>query len=190
MASRGRFRVLASGRGGLGVVELGSFVAYRAMLAGKRASVVPTYGPQTRGGKVDVMVVEAFDMVENPVPMEFDALIAVDSPALESLDRIVDGGLVLYNEPLVRPSRVDRLRAFSVDGTEIAEEVGSGKLREPRVLTSSALMGAFVEALGDGSGPGAEDAIRAALAGRSAEIVELNLEAARRGRAHLRGPIV
>ncbi|MGB9734093.1 MAG: 2-oxoacid:acceptor oxidoreductase family protein [Conexivisphaera sp.] len=160
------------------------------MLAGKRSSVVPTYGPQTRVGKVDVMVVEAFDMVENSVPMEFDALIAVDSPALESLDRIVDGGLVLYNEPLVRPSRIDCLRAFSVDGTEIAEEVGAGKLREPRVLTSSALMGAFVAALGDGSRLGAEDAIRAALAGRPAEIVELNLEAARRGRAHLRGPIV
>ncbi len=184
MGSRGRFRVLASGRGGLGVVELGNLLAYRAILRGRRASVVPTYGPQTRGGRVEVMVVEAPGSVDNPLPGEFDALIAVDAPALESLHRVVDGGLVLYNGSLVAPRRVDRLRSFYVDGTRIAEEIGAGRLREPRVLTSSVLFGAFVAALGDEGG--VEAAVEAALRGRPREIVELNVEAALRGREALR----
>ncbi len=190
MASRGRFRIMASGRGGLGVVELGNFLAYRAILAGRRASVVPRYGPQTRGGKVEVIVVESSSGLENPLPTTLDALIAVDSPALNSLDDVVDGGLVLYNESLVRPVPNDRLRAFAVEGTRIAESLGVGRMREPRVLTSAVLFGAFVGALGDEDrGPSAEEAIRAALSGRPEDVVELNVEAARRGRAQVRGPL-
>ncbi|MFP3308245.1 MAG: 2-oxoacid:acceptor oxidoreductase family protein [Nitrososphaeria archaeon] len=189
MASReeGRFRVLASGRGGLGVIELGNFIAYYMMAEGRRASVVPVYGPQTRGGKVEVMVVGATGSVDNPIPTSFDALIAVDSPALESLGRVVEGGFIIYNEPLVKAARNGRVREFSVEGTRIAEELAAGKLREPRVLTSAALFGAFLAALGGDAH--VENPVRAALAGRPPEIVELNVEAARRGYRSLRGPL-
>ena len=100
---------------------------------------------------------------------------------------MVEGGFIIYNEPLVKAARNGRVREFSAEGTRIAEELGAGKLREPRVLASAALFGAFLAALGGDAY--VENPVRAALAGRPPEIVELNVEAARRGYRSLKGPL-
>ena len=43
---------LIVGHGGQGVLDLGNFIAYNAILQGLHVAYTPSYGPETRGGKV------------------------------------------------------------------------------------------------------------------------------------------
>lgn len=44
-------RVLIAGHGGQGILLLGDYIAYAAMLGGKHVAYTPSYGPETRVAK-------------------------------------------------------------------------------------------------------------------------------------------
>ena len=58
-----RISIINSGRGGLGVVELGEMLGWYFIGMGLKATSVPNYGPQTRGGYVESIVVASDEEV-------------------------------------------------------------------------------------------------------------------------------
>ncbi|MGC8556101.1 MAG: 2-oxoacid:acceptor oxidoreductase family protein [Conexivisphaera sp.] len=168
-----RASVLLSGRGGQGIVEAGNLLALSFMRAGMWATAVPTYGPQTRGGRVESAVVASEDPVDDPLPRLYSSVVLADPLALRRIDRLQPGGLLIVNVSLIDPPRVPGARVVAVDATRIAERAGAA-VREPRVLTGIALLGAL-------SGAGAvprEWLVEAARSRfRDPQLLEANLEA-------------
>ncbi len=137
-------RVIISGRGGLGVVEMGNMLAYLFMKRGLSTTVVPTYGPQTRGGFVESIVVIQNERVLNPIPTKFDMLIAMDVPALNRIKDLMPGGTVFFNSSLVDGEWPNAIR---IPATEIAEGVAKNKMREPRITSNVSMLGAIAKVM-------------------------------------------
>jgi Pyruvate/2-oxoacid:ferredoxin oxidoreductase gamma subunit len=137
-----RITALISGRGGQGVVEAGNLLALGFMYAGMRATVVPTYGPQTRGGRVESAVVGSSESVDDPLPSRYDVVLLADPLALKRCERVEREGLLLINSSLIDQRIEADARVIRVEATRIAERVGQ-ELREPRILTGTVLLGAL-----------------------------------------------
>lgn len=134
--------VLLSGRGGQGVVEAGNLLALALMQAGMYATAVPTYGPQTRGGRVESAVVGSEDAVDDPLPHLYRAVLLADPLASRRYLQLERKGILVVNSSLLKPPTGLDASVISIDATRIAEEAGRG-LREPRILTGIALLGAL-----------------------------------------------
>ena len=137
-----RTTALISGRGGQGVVEAGNLLALGFMSAGMHATVVPTYGPQTRGGRVESAVVGSSEPVDDPLPSKYDAVLLADPLALRRCKSVERGGLLLVNSSLIDWRAEVDARVIRVEATKMAERVGR-ELREPRILTGVVLLGAL-----------------------------------------------
>ncbi|MGC8569409.1 MAG: 2-oxoacid:acceptor oxidoreductase family protein [Nitrososphaeria archaeon] len=174
-----RVSIINSGRGGLGVVELGEMLGWYFIGMGLKATSVPNYGPQTRGGYVESIVVASDEDVLNPIPHSFDIANVLDILGMYAVDKVRDGGLVVINSTLIRQEVRSAGKVFYVQATRIAEEVARDKLREPRVASNSAVFGFLVRAMG-GSPELMEEAIRNALSDKPAVAIQLNIDIARR----------
>lgn len=173
--------ILASGRGGLGVVELGRLLGWYYVIKGYNVSVIATYGPQTRGGYVNSSLSSMAGGLPNPYQSEYDVIFVIDVPGLEQVGRVKSGGAIFINSSLVSAERLrDDVEEHRMPFTAIAEYMAKGKLREPRVATNAAAFGAFLKWLGAGEEELAEPIARS-MEGRSKEVVELNLSIAREG---------
>ncbi|MDG6931326.1 MAG: 2-oxoacid:acceptor oxidoreductase family protein [Nitrososphaerota archaeon] len=170
-------RILVSGRGGLGVVEMGNMIAYLFMSKGLSTTVVPTYGPQTRGGFVESIVVIQDERVLNPIPTKFDMLIAMDVPALGRIKDLMPYGTIFFNSSLVDGKWP---KAIRVPATEIAEEVARNKMREPRVTSNVSMLGAFAKIMQLGR-DSLNDTISNILSDKTDQAIKLNIDIANAG---------
>lgn len=124
------------------MVEAGNLLALGFMYAGMHATVVPTYGPQTRGGRVESAVVGSSESVDDPLPSRYDVVLLADPLALKRCERVEREGLLLINSSLIDQRIEADARVIRVEATRIAERVGQ-ELREPRILTGTVLLGAL-----------------------------------------------
>jgi len=172
-----RVRFLISGRGGLGVVEMGNMLAYMFMKRGLSTTVVPTYGPQTRGGFVESIVVIQDERVLNPIPTKFDILIAMDVPALDRVKDLMPNGTIFFNSTLVD---VKWPQAVRVPATEISESVAKDKIREPRVTSNVSMLGAMARVM-EIKREELNEPITAILSDKPKSAIELNIKIANAG---------
>jgi len=184
-------QILLSGHGGQGILLLGDYIAYSAMLDGKHVVYTPSYGPETRGGKAKCYVVISDDEIDTPIPEEPDLMIIMNQPSMDFVPFLGKGGLLLYNSSLIegQPQRGD-IRKIAVPATEIAESLG----KEPgitapgdtRFVANSVMFGAY---LGTPAGQTARryfsEALQHFLAGKKAGLMELNQLAVERGLKHI-----
>jgi len=145
-----KLKVLAAGHGGQGVLLLGDYIAYAAMLGGKHVAYTPSYGPETRGGKAKCYVIISDEEVDNPIAEEPDVELIMNQPSMDFLDSLRPGGLIVYNTSLI-DTEVDRhdVRKFALPATEMAEglkrEIPSDQIRDPKMLANAIMFGAFLE---------------------------------------------
>ncbi|MEM0123647.1 MAG: 2-oxoacid:acceptor oxidoreductase family protein [Conexivisphaerales archaeon] len=172
-----KVRTLISGRGGLGVVEMGNMLAYLFMLNGFSTSVVPTYGPQTRGGFVESTVVIQDEHVLNPIPTKFDMLIAMDLPALDRIKDLMSYGTIFFNSSLVNGNWPNSIQ---VPATEIAEKVAMNKIREPRVTSNVSMLGAITKIM-QFSKRDLDEPISNILSDKPKQAIQLNIDIADAG---------
>jgi 2-oxoisovalerate ferredoxin oxidoreductase beta subunit len=169
-------RIKVSGFGGQGGLALGLVLAYAGMLARRRVSWIPSYGPEMRGGTANCNVTLSDEEIGTPVIDHPSVLIALNGPSLDRFGPDVrPGGTILYNSSLIQepPSRTD-VSVHAVPANEIAERVGHPRganmvmlgamLHTCPVVSHEAVLAALPEALG--SDP---------------RIVQLNEEAIRAG---------
>lgn len=116
--------ILIAGHGGQGVVDLGSYIAYAAMVEGRHVAYTPTYGPESRGGKVKCYVVLSDGEIDSPMAEEPELLIVMNIPSMDFEPVLKSGGHFVYNKSLItgEPVRSDTVRV-PVRATELADRL-------------------------------------------------------------------
>jgi len=137
-----KHEVLTAGFGGQGILFAGQVLAYAAMLEGREATWLPSYGPEMRGGTANCMVVISGDPIRSPLVYRPTTALVFNLPSMDRFeDSVVPGGLLLVNTGLVPrpPSRRD-LRVLEVPAECIAREVAG------RQVVNMVMLGAAITA--------------------------------------------
>jgi len=189
-------QILLSGHGGQGILLLGDYIAYSAMLDGNHVVYTPSYGPETRGGKAKCYVVISDDEIDTPIPEEPGLMIIMNQPSMDFVPVLGNGGLLLYNSSLIEgePERND-IKKVSVPATEIADSLGKelssevlGDARDTRFLANSVMFGAYLGTpVGRSASRYLDETLQHFLAGKKPGLVGLNRLAVRRGLDHVSG---
>ena len=187
-------QILLSGHGGQGVLMLGDYIAYSAVLDGKHVVYTPSYGPETRGGKAKCYVVISDDEIDTPIPEEPDLMIILNQPSMDFVPMLGKGGLLLYDSSLVQEkSQRNDIKKVPVPATELADSLARelnpailADMKDTRFVANSVMFGAY---LGTPAGETAKrhlnQTLQHFLAGRKAGLLELNRSAVEQGLRHM-----
>jgi len=187
-----KLKVLAAGHGGQGVLLLGDYIAYAAMLGGKHVAYTPSYGPETRGGKAKCYVIISDEEVDNPIAEVPDVELIMNQPSMDFLDSLRSEGLIIYNTSLI-DTGVDRgdVKKFGIPATEMAEglkrEVSSDQIRDPKMLANAVMFGAFLElCIPQIKEDHIKEALKHLLAGKKEGLIAVNYLALTKGKEFVR----
>lgn len=185
-------KVLIAGHGGQGVLLLGDYIAYAAMLEGKHVAYIPSYGPETRGGKAKCYVIVSDEDVDNPIAEEPDVELIMNQPSMDFLNNLRPGGLVIYNESLI-DTEVDRddVKKLGIPATEIADnlkqDLPPDRAQDTKMFANSVMFGAFLQVCApDVKNDRVKETLMHFLAGKKETLVPLNYAAIMKGREFAR----
>lgn len=171
--------IIISGFGGQGVMAIGKTLAEAGMKEGFSVSWLPSYGPEMRGGTANCSVVLSPDEIISPMVQNPTELIAMNKPSLIKFEpALVTGGTVLINSSIIeiKAARAD-VRAYYIPCLDIAQELGNKK------VANMVMLGAYMEATRFLKTATIHDMLAELFTGPKAALVELNIEALRRGAA-------
>ncbi len=181
-----RTQTIIAGHGGQGVLELANYICYLELLNGRHVAYTPSYGPESRGGKVKCYVVASEQEIDSPIVEEPDYLIVMNIPSMDYLPLLKEGGTLLMNSSLIpeEPARKN-ITTFKIPATEIADSLrnqGFEDLQDTKIVANSVMLGAY---LGTTVGRMDENSVEAVfrhfLTDRKVIYIPLNLEAVHRG---------
>jgi len=187
-----KLKVLAAGHGGQGVLLLGDYIAYAAMLEGRHVAYTPSYGPETRGGKAKCYVIISDEEVDNPIAEVPDVELIMNQPSMDFLGSLRPEGLIIYNTSLIDTGvGRDDVKSFGIPATEIAEglkgEMAPDQVQDPKMFANAVMFGAFLELCAPQI---KEDRIRESLkhllAGKKEGLISLNYLALMKGKEYVR----
>jgi len=138
--------MILAGHGGQGVLELANWLAYFHLARGRHVAYTPSYGPETRGGKVKCYVVVSDETIDSPIVEEPDLLVVMNIPSMDFLPLLKSGGTLLVNSSLVKDAhRRTDVRVTEVPAAEIAGGLGRYKPeggRDTSIAANSVMLGA------------------------------------------------
>ena len=162
-------RVKIAGFGGQGVLSAGVLLANCAIASGLRATWLPSYGPEMRGGTANASVIVSTEEIGSPLVEQPTTLIAMNGPSLDAFeDSVTRGGLIIANSSIVtRPAHRDDVRFFAIPASDMAQELGFIGAANVILLTAYALLEGFPSL----------DIVRSVIphALKRKELIELNL---------------
>ena len=171
--------IIISGFGGQGVMAIGKTLAEAGMKEGLSVSWLPSYGPEMRGGTANCSVVLAAGEIISPMVQEPTELIAMNKPSLIKFEPlVVAGGTILVNSSIVeiKATRPD-ITAHYIPCIEIANELGNLK------VSNMVMLGAYIQVTRFLKPETIREMLAHIFTGPKASLVELNVEALRRGAA-------
>lgn len=171
--------IMIAGFGGQGVMAIGKSLAEAGMKEGKEVSWLPSYGPEMRGGTANCSVVISNDPIVSPIILEPTELIAMNLPSLLKFEpTVVPGGTIFVNSSIIteKVSRTD-VKAVYVPCLDIANELGNAK------VANMVMLGAYIQAMGNLGVETIKEMLVHMFTGPKAKLVDLNIEALRRGAA-------
>jgi len=184
--------VLIAGHGGQGVLLLGDYIAYTAMLEGKHVAYTPSYGPETRGGRAKCYVIISDEEVDNPIAEEPDVEIIMNQPSIDFVSLLRPEGLIIYNTSLI-DTGVDRedVKKVGVPATEIAESLGregsSEHVQDAKMFANSVMFGAFLQVCSPKiKDERVKESLKYFLAGKKEALIPLNYRAIMKGREYVK----
>ncbi len=121
-----RKEIRVTGYGGQGVVLL-SYVIGRACAvhAGMHATMIQSFGPEARGSACSATLVVSDSEVLYPYIARPDIFVVMSGEGYEKYaDELKDGGVLIYEKDLVRPTVKTGQRAHGIPSTRIAESLG------------------------------------------------------------------
>ena len=187
-----KIKVLLAGHGGQGVLLLGDYIAYTALLEGKHVAYTPSYGPETRGGKAKCYVIISDDDVDNPIAEEPDVELIMNQPSMDFLSYLRPNGVIVYNESLI-DTGVDRDdgKKIGIPATEIAEhlknEVQQNDVQDTKMFANAVMFGAFLELCAPQiKDERIKESLKYFLAGKKEGLIPLNYMAIKKGRDFVR----
>lgn len=148
-----KIEAIIAGHGGQGVLELANNLAYYHLLKGRHVAYTPSYGPETRGGKVKCYVVGSDEPIDSPVVEEPDLLVVMNIPSMDYVTLLKTGGTLVVNSSLVREPGVRRdVRVVEVPATETAAGLGEFSPepgRDTTIVANSVMFGAYLAMTGE-----------------------------------------
>jgi len=185
-----KMKLLIAGHGGQGIMLLGDYMAYSAMLQGKHVGYIPSYGPETRGGKAKCYVIISDEVVDNPIAEEPDVELILNQPSMDFLDDLHPKGLIIYNQSLIQTG-VDRddIESFGIPATEIAENLRSdipSKI-DTKMFANAVMFGAFLAICAPNVAVDAvKETLKHFLAGKKESLISINYLAIEKGREYVK----
>ncbi len=185
-----KVEVITAGQGGQGVLELANYIAYFEIMKGRHAAYTPSYGPESRGGKVKCYVVASDEQIDSPIVEEPDVLIVMNALSMDFVPMLKAGGTLIFNSSLVEqgPRRTD-IKVRRVPATALAaslKELGPPGGGDTSIAANSVMFGAFLAVAGEPLA-GQTEAVREVLAHffteRKAAYIMLNSRAVETGYA-------
>ena len=133
-------KLIIAGFGGQGIIMAGQLLASAGMLEKNKVVLVPSYGPEMRGGTANCTVILKDSEIYSPVVAHPDILIALNQPSLDRFeDQMARGGFILYNSSLSSPKKKRKdIRYAGVPASEIAMDLGM--IRVANVVMLGALI--------------------------------------------------
>jgi 2-oxoglutarate ferredoxin oxidoreductase subunit gamma len=149
------------GFGGQGLLFAGHVLAQAAVLEGRMASWMPSYGPEMRGGTASCTVIIADHPIGSPIVDSADSVIALNPPSLAKFEPLLmAGGLLVVNATLIEaePRRTD-IEIAAIPCTALARAAGDdrfvsivalgGLIARRPIVGRETLRQALIEVLGD-----------------------------------------
>lgn len=174
--------ILISGFGGQGVLSMGKFLAYAALMEGKEVSWMPAYGPEQRGGTANVTVIVSDAPISSPILSRYDTAVLLNQPSLERFEHTIKpGGILIYDPNAIcePPTRTD-ITIYQIPATDTAIEMKNVKAFNMIVL------GGLMKALPIVTLDNVLKALRKTLPERHHHLIPLNEEAVKQGMEKLR----
>ena len=174
--------IMIAGFGGQGVMAIGKTLAEAGMKEGKDVSWLPSYGPEMRGGTANCSVCISDEAIGSPLVTNPNVLIAMNLPSLLKFEpSVVPNGTVFVNSSIIQ-EKVQRpdVRAVYVPCLEIAQDLGNLK------VANLVMLGAYIEAMKNLGTETIKEMLVHMFTGPKAKLVDLNIEALRRGAACVR----
>ncbi|MCL2352805.1 MAG: 2-oxoacid:acceptor oxidoreductase family protein [Firmicutes bacterium] len=119
-------KILLTGFGGQGIQFAGKFLSHVGVHLGKNITLLPSYGPETRGGTSYCGVVISDGEIYSPLVTAPDTLVCMNAPSLDKFEgAVVPGGLIFTDSSLIdgAVSRTD-VREVRVPATKLADDSG------------------------------------------------------------------
>jgi 2-oxoglutarate ferredoxin oxidoreductase subunit gamma len=172
------FDCIIAGFGGQGVMLMGNILIYAAMAESKKATYMPVYGVEMRGGTANCTVVISDREIGSPIIQRPMSAIVMNRPSLEKFGpRVKKGGLLFINSSLVpeKDVKFKGIKCIMIPTRELALEVGNERLAN-MVMLGAATRKSGVVKLG-----ALKKALYPALDPRYHEMIDLNTKAMERG---------
>ena len=172
------FDCIIAGFGGQGVMLMGNILAYAAMAEKKKATYMPVYGVEMRGGTANCTVVVSDGEIGSPIIQRPMTAIVMNLPSLEKFGpRVKKGGLLVVNASLVPEKEVQfkGIKCLMIPSRDLALEVGNERLANMVVL------GAAVRKSGVVDLKSLKKALYPALDRRYHKMIDVNIKAMERG---------
>ena len=172
-----RTEIRVGGLGGQGVILCASIIGKAASIfEGKHATLIQAFGPEARGSACSGQVTVSDDVIGYPYVKNPDVLVLMSQDAYNQFaPTLKPGGLVLFEEELVKVDGKLPARALGIPATRFAEELGR------RLVLNIVMVGFFAGTTGLLSFDSVEKAVRDSVP-RGTE--DLNLKALRKGYEH------
>jgi len=117
-------KIRICGLGGQGIILAGEILGLAAVIEGKYATQMRSYGSEARGSacKSDIIISEK--EIKYPVIDECDILIALSQPALKKYVKTLKrGGILIIDEDLIKKlPQEDNYKIYKIKATRIAEK--------------------------------------------------------------------
>jgi 2-oxoglutarate ferredoxin oxidoreductase subunit gamma len=184
-------QLILAGHGGQGVLDLANFISYYQLLKGRHVAFTPSYGPESRGGKVKCYVVASDEGIDSPIVEEPDVLVVMNIPSMDFVPMLMKGGTLLMNTSLIKedPKRTD-VKVVKVPATDIAAGLAALKLegvRDPTIAANTVMFGVYLALTEDtleSATAMAKEVFAHFLTDRKAVYIPLNLHAVQQGYEH------
>ena len=167
------YKMFFAGSGGQGVLLMGQIITYAAMLEGKEATFLPSYGPEMRGGTANCTVVVSDKPVSSPLIYEADIAVVMNLPSMDKFEPMVKtGGFMFYNESIIdrKPERTD-IKSVAVDLAARCAALGNDK------VANMVMLGEVVRGTGVVQVDTVFKVFEKVFSGRKAALIPLNKQA-------------
>ncbi|MCS7364216.1 MAG: 2-oxoacid:acceptor oxidoreductase family protein [archaeon GB-1867-035] len=168
-----RVEIRICGLGGQGVILAGEILGLAAILDGKYAVQMRSYGSEARGTAAKSDIIISNEKIKYPLIEKCDIMIAMSQPALNKyIKTLKPNGILIIDGDLVKETPKEaKMKTYSVKATRIANE------KYNRIVANMIMLGFMSEKTGIISSKALEKAIEM----RVKRMTKMNIEAIREG---------
>lgn len=165
--------IIISGFGGQGIVAAGRAITYAGMLDKKTVSMLPSYGPEMRGGFANCHVIISDMEIASPIVSMADVVIAMSMPAVERFEASVKQGktLIVDSYQIKKTNYRKDINVIEIPATKIALDAGNIK------FSNMVMIGALMAVIGTPSVTSMAEAVKDLLPKGKESLFDLEMNA-------------